>query len=496
MKKGKIGRFQILLIFSTIIIGLYGTVGYFSFGFDDEYSNIQLVEEHGSGVFSYMQTIDVHPPLSYYANWLLFKTFGNWSLVRLVISLLAALSLIFALFSFNKKYGFRSAVIIFFLLAMNPALLMWCTSLRWYSFFVPILIWLSVIPVRQGWLYWAKCFLGLLLLSYISYAAFLVALPVIYLYWSKSKQNISTKVKSLLIFGFIFLLMYSYQLLIFLTVHVNNKEEQLFSIVTSIIGFITSQISNQGVFPFSIPGIISIVGVSGLILTIFISNFKLNIRNNYLLSFLFTSIVSIISGLAGKFRNLVILNPWQAYWIATSEIKEKHRKIFVIFIVMVSFSNLWGNFNVITRSNTTKNDFNIPVSKIINEIDTQTGKNFEDVLVLTHNRGLTWNLQQAGYTVVDFHSKQTTPDSLFLREYERLIVLKTWQGSIDDDQYKLMYEELDNVNRKSEQLLFFGRDSNFRIKQKLEPRFQEYGVQMIILNDASDLFELSSWIKE
>lgn len=489
-------NFLTLLIFSVIIIGVYSWVGYFSFGFDDEFSNIQLVEEHGSGVFSYMQTIDVHPPLSYYFNWILFETLGDWSLVRLAISLLTAISLIYALFSFNKQYGIRSAVIIFFLLAMNPALLMWSTSLRWYSFFVPILIWLSVIPIRQGWLYWAKCFSGLLLLSYISYAAFLIALPVIYLYWMKSEQSISKRVKSIFIFGVIFVLMYLYQLLIFLNVHVLNKEEQLFSLVTSIIGFISSQISNQGVFPISIPGILSVLGVSGLILIIFISNFKHNIKNNFLHSYLFTSLFSIITGLAGKFRNLVILNPWQVFWIATSKISDKHRNTFIILLIMVSISNLWGNYNVITRSNTTKNDFNIPVSQIIKEIDTQTDKKFEEVLVLTHNRGLTWNLKKAGYTVIDFHSEQITPDSLLLNNYKFLIVLKTWQGSIDDNQYKLMYDELTKINRTKERSLFFGKDTSFKIKKKLEPRFQEYGVQMIILNDASNLNELNSWLKK
>jgi hypothetical protein len=45
---------------------------------------------------------------------------------------------------------------------INPAFLLWCTGLRWYAFFVPILIFLLQVPIARNKFY------GLSLLSHVT----------------------------------------------------------------------------------------------------------------------------------------------------------------------------------------------------------------------------------------------------------------------------------------------------------------------------------------
>src|SRR5690554_1150729 len=74
---------------------LYGSVGFLSYGYDDEFFNINLVEfaDGASHLLTLVNRIDVHPPGSYLLNWLLLKMTGDWSLVRLIGALVTASSL-------------------------------------------------------------------------------------------------------------------------------------------------------------------------------------------------------------------------------------------------------------------------------------------------------------------------------------------------------------------------------------------------------------------
>lgn len=157
---------------------MYGTVAYQSPGYDDEFFNINPIENIGFGVVAMTQSTDVHPPGSYLLDWLLYAVFGKWELVRLAISLLTASSLIWAAASYRSRKGDLPGFLLILIMGLNPGILLWRTGLRWYAFFVPVLIWLSILLEQPGWKYWIKCFFGLLVLGYLGYAVFIVALPV------------------------------------------------------------------------------------------------------------------------------------------------------------------------------------------------------------------------------------------------------------------------------------------------------------------------------
>ena len=182
-----------------LVITLYIFVGYTSYGYDDEFFNVVLIEKLGWGAIQVIQSSDVHPPGSYIIDVLLYKIFGKWEIVRAIIGLNTALSLVYAINVVKNKYGIRSAVISYILLGLNPAILLWCTGLRWYAFFVPILIWLSFPLVKKGSRLWIQCFGGLLLLSYFGYAAFVIAPSIFLIYWNHSNECINVNIKNAVI---------------------------------------------------------------------------------------------------------------------------------------------------------------------------------------------------------------------------------------------------------------------------------------------------------
>ena len=114
-----------LFIVSAII---FLSIAYNSFGYDDEYWNIKMIEENSLKVLvSKIQNFDVHPPLSYIVNFSFYKLFNNWTAVRLVSSLLFILSLGYTLF--RTKHN-EAKLILLLLLGFNPSIMIAPASLH------------------------------------------------------------------------------------------------------------------------------------------------------------------------------------------------------------------------------------------------------------------------------------------------------------------------------------------------------------------------------
>jgi len=493
MNKNDVINKYIFPFLCLFLLVLYGLVGYLSFGYDDEFFNIDWISKYGFGVIHLVQTHDVHPPGSYFMDWLLFTLLGKWALVRLFISLITAISLIYAIVSIKNRNGIFSGIVLFILLGLNPAILLWCTSVRWYAFFVPVLVWLSIVPKQQGWQYWAKCFGGLLILGYIGYAVFIFLIPILILYWIESKEETKDKIRNFILYGFLFLILYSYQLSVFLHVHIHNSDGQIFSLLKSLIGFYSAQISNQGVFPISLPGLLASIATLGIFTIIFYSNLRVNLKNKYFVTYSLATILSIITGLAGKFRNLVLISPWQAFWISTAKIEAPQKKLFLFFLTFLTISNVWGDFNVITRQNTTKNDYNLPIKEILKDLSIENVKCKNDIVILCHSRSLSWNLENAGYRVLDPNSYTLLPKQVLLSKHKCLVVLKTWPGSMDAKQYQMLYDEIKLLSYASSVNSKFGRDDFYVLKNKFDSRYPEYSVEVTKYYDVKNLVALKSW---
>jgi len=481
------------LFLSVFLFILYGSVGYFSEGFDDEFFTIRLIEKLGFGVVSFLQTTDIHPPGSYLFDAILFSLFGKWELVRLIISLITASSLVYAILSIEKRNGKFAGIIAFVLLGLNPAILMWCTSIRWYAFFVPVLIWLSIIPQKKDWLYWAKCFVGLLLLGYFGYVVILVFIPVLWMYWIESTEDGSKKIKRMFIFGGLSFLLYSYQLFIFFTVHFKNKDSQISSLLKSAYGIFTSQISNQGVFPISIPGIITSISTIGIVSIILYSDFKSNTKNKYFIAYSLITFFTILTGVASKIRNLVIISPWQALWISTSTILAKHKKIFIFFLACLTVGNLWGDLNIISHHNTTKSNFNLPVKIVLADLLIEKNKFKNDLIILCHDPKLTWQLTHAGYVVIGPYSHSLLTQNLFHSKHSCVVVLKTFTGMKTEFLNK-MYDEVKLLKYIKSSTKNFGHDDFYEYKDKINALYPEYMIEETKLYEVENLDTIKLWM--
>ena len=97
-------RQSIYCFFYFLALLLYVSTALNSYGFDDEITNISFVEAYGFSTYLTTQTIDVHPPLSYLVNALLYKVFSNWEVVRVISALAICAALFYVGESFVKKY--------------------------------------------------------------------------------------------------------------------------------------------------------------------------------------------------------------------------------------------------------------------------------------------------------------------------------------------------------------------------------------------------------
>lgn len=472
---------------------LYSAVAYLSLGYDDEFTNMGLVERLGLGVVSLMQTEDVHPPGSYFINWLLHAITGDWSLVRLATALMTAGALVYATEAIRQRHGNRAAALLFVLLCLNPAILMWCTGVRWYAYFVPVLVWLSITPTRDGWRYWGKCFGGLVVLGYLGYAVFVVALPVLWLYWTGTRQSVRERLVGIAWAAPLAALLYAYQFHIFLTVHLQSKGSQVSSMTKNLMGFAIAQISNQGVFPVSVPALLSALGLSGMVALAFALDARGNLRNRYLHAYGLGVAATLATGLAGKFRNLVIVSPWQALWLATLRVPPARARLFLACFAALALGNLWGVFNVATHQNTTKNSWDLQLAPVLADLQRQRAACGGDLVVVAHDPALNWHVDVGGYPQLGPFSRQTLPADVLAAPHRCVAVVRSYAGMFDTATIDRMYAQADALRHAGEARQLFGRDANYRIKQRLDGRYPQYQFDITIYRNVTGLDALTAW---
>ena len=476
-----------------LVITLYIFVGYTSYGYDDEFFNVVLIEKLGWGAIQVIQSSDVHPPGSYIIDVLLYKIFGKWEIVRAIIGLNTALSLVYAINVVKNKYGIRSAVISYILLGLNPAILLWCTGLRWYAFFVPILIWLSFPLVKKGSRLWIQCFGGLLLLSYFGYAAFVIAPSIFLIYWNHSNECINVKIKNAVICGVTCLALYSHQIYTFYNIHYKNIDGQTTPLINNLIGFLVAQVSNQGVFPLSIPGLVTAIGTVGILALLIFTMIQCKQKNNYFLPYLSGVLFFILFGLAGKFRNLVILSPFQALLISTYSIKNVSvNKFFNIFLIFISIGNICGIYNVVNHHNTTKNSWNMPVKQVITELSMRRNQCNNDLLVLSYAPDLAWHLKNDNFNIISPFSGEEIGYPI-KNNYKCIFVLKTNIGHISRARYNAMFDIFDKARFESSSIQYYGRDDNYLLKRMLDKNYPEYSIELVSYFKVQNLKDLNTW---
>ena len=475
------------------LIGLlYGSVALMSYGFDDEFFNIKLVEQHGMNAFRVTQQTDVHPPLSYLLNALIYEALGDWSRVRIVSALMLCLA-IFRLCEFlRQNHGSAAGHLALLLLASNPALLLWGTSLRWYAYFLPVVLWLLVIPRNRGWPLWLKLAFGLVILGYTGYVALLIAPALVLLYWSKSTDAPITKLKrcSASLVGATIL--YIPQLAIFSMYHLPNRQSQTGTLLKSIAGFFVAQISNQGVFPSSTAAILGTIGTLIIFFTFLRSSRPKSLAElQPFVSYVLFCFLLSMSGLAAKFRNFVVATPLQAVWFASLRTSAGLRKTFLIGVGLVLAGNAWGVVNVFLHRDTTKNSWNLPVREVLAYLQEEYPRCDRDVLVFSHDPTLAYHLERLFIPSTGIYARRE-PDGI-QDSYRCVFVLTTFAGSIPAEQYDKMMNEVNGLRHTGKSVLQLQADSYYRYKSKIDRRYPPYAVTIVKFENASNVKSMATW---
>jgi hypothetical protein len=479
-------------------IGLFGWVAKSSQGFDDEMTNIALIENLGTlQAASVMQTQDVHPPGGYLLNGLLFDALHDWSNVRLVSALIYVLALCYLLAYVHRTSGLRAALVGLLLAGLAPAPLIWCTSLRWYAYFTPLLMWVLVPPRNQkGIWFHIKPALSWLLMAHISYAA-LVLLPAIWFWYylqsaSSVWQYIKRSMWPWLLAGLLFLP----QLLIFLSVHSKGASSQTGGLVKSLMGVYISMASNQGLFPISVAGIASALGWAGFYVLLGRTALRKQAPASGLLSLALGTASFIVSGLASKFRNLVALQPWLVIASGQAErVISSAPKLAMCCFGLILVGNATGIYNVAMHEDTNKNSWNLPVDEFVQTIETMSTPckvapvvyGFDPVLShALHERHPDWQV----VNILDQLSTRALPN-----QADCLFTVYTFRGSLSPVLVETFQQAEQAWGGQLVKSVRLGLDRHAALKQKLDPDFPEHPIELHLLRGGGSLTALNRWAR-
>jgi hypothetical protein len=477
-----------------LTLALFAPVALQSQGFDDEMANMELIEHLGTWpTVALMQTEDVHPPGGYLLNGLLFDALHDWSLVRGVSALLYALSVAWLVQATFVRQGPRAAGLALLFALLSPAALMWCTSLRWYAYFVPLWIWALVTPERPDGLWYAsKPALAWWLMACINYAALILA-PVLMLWYGlHAGMPLRTLVRRSLWPWLLATLAYAPQFYVFLTVHSQHAEGQAGGLLKALVGCVIGLASNQGLFPLSGWGIASILASCAL-LAMLLRQARHQTTWRSILWPLGAAIGAfVVTGLAGKFRNLVLISPMQAMLMGRASTFVIRKKWAMACTAVLLLANAAGCLHVAQHRDTAKNGWNLPVADVVAGVHTMrtgcTGQTavytFDPVLA----RAL--RLSDARIMVGNYFARF---DKVQPAATDCAIVIMTYKGALPAERFDALRQAMQHVGGTQARKLQIQRDEQAALKRKLDPDFPDYVVELQLFQGQLDLSALNAW---
>jgi len=505
------------------IFGIFGII-YFQFalttkGYDDEFWTIGIIENTSWGnMLRYLQTNDIHPPLSYIFDRLIFDFLKNWNYVRGLLSIFLIASTFNLTFYIKRNTHDIHALIYPLFFLSNPAVLMWGTSLRWYTYFLIIFNWLLIIPEKNSKWFEIKLVFSILLLSLTGYITFIFIIPIFLYYYSKHEITWSKKFILISKNIVIYILLFSPQLFFFTKYHASAESSfdgnLFFPIKNLIVGVFSSFLSNQGVLPFSSLGILSTVSTTFLMIFCFRNFTKSKPISNIFIPLLISLLALIISGAAGYLRIFVTLTPIQSKWISDLKINKK-KYFFPIFIILIT--QLYGIQNVISHSGTTKSYFNIPVHEVIQEIDKFANECGSKPIVFHHINALSFHLNRKEIISISHieNSKYKVSKTSKYLEIESPYVNKNDLNKIlNSDNNKCaivvdnfrgfnnfsystkikMLEAMDKIKYSSKKIKNIGLNKNIFISKKIAKDYPKNSITLYKFIDPRNLSDMKIWI--
>lgn len=482
------------LLSLTLSLLVFGMVALQSPGFDDEMANMELIEHLGTWpTAKLMQTEDVHPPGGYVLNGLLFDALQDWSLVRGVSALLYAITASMLGSFVLRRQGWRAGGLALLFVLLSPAALMWCTSLRWYSYFVPLLIWTLITPSDSaGRWYFIKPALGWLMMAYINYAALILAPVLLLWYGLHAGVNWKAMLRQSWLPWLLAGLAFVPQLFIFLTVHARHAEGQACGPIKALLGAVISMASNQGLFPISFWGMASMVAW-GVLLAAMLREVRQDKALRTKMWAMAAGLgVFVLTGLAGKFRNLVLLSPMQTLLVAQAEATIRRHWLRVLATTVIVMANALGCLHVAQHRDTTKNGWNLPVRDTVSGVRALYDACPTRPVVYTFDPVIARALRESDRRLIVANYFDRF-DKVQPGKADCAIVIHTYKGALPRDRFEALLSAEKAIGAPLVRTVQVQLDGQAALKRKLDPDFPDYLVELRLFQGALHLRDIDTW---
>ena len=479
-----------LLITSLILpLLLFAYTAYTSYGYDDEIFNIvnaqpekyvsayELIQDHLSG-----KIIDRHPVGSFLMNYILLKTLGSWNLVRVVGGVLSALAmwLYWRYVVIKGKTDTMTVIFAYVFMCLNPAVLMWCTGLRWQTYAFPLICVLGFILSQppylssRKYLFWGSYFLTASIIFYTETSAAIMIIASFMMLLVHRRKYFLDEWKTILLFGLLALLLVSRQIYLFFTVLLPDVRgsNEFYSVFQTIAGGGQNFLCGQGVVPVSLPGIMLIVA-NFILFLVFIFSIKTvaaSCTNGF---FILSYAGIIISTIGGKIRNFVVLSAPHGGFMADIFDCIKSKALKKIILALYVVGTVWGLYNVVSHNDTTRATWNTPYGELMEFLEQY---NSNECFVVSHN------------PVFDYHAKQRGFKTMFVGEHdwldelkkhtETVIILRTYKGSVNNENFDKFNEYVDSKHIVSAKSFSYDRYAWF--KRLFDKNYPDYYAEILV----------------
>ncbi len=423
-----------LLIFFSVLyfLRLYNKSFY-----DDEIGTINVLNNFDNifDLYLYINSWDVSPPLSYILVYLGEKIFSFQYATLLILPLQ-----IYCLNSFSintSKFfenNFKIKSFYLFVTILNPTLLLWCTSLRWYSLWTPLALYVIGKYFFKKKLNELDIFLILIaftIMFHLNYFTLIFVISLAFSNYKKFFENFYYFIKNKPHFFIILILLNLPQFYYFLTIHILNSSSQYGSFLFSFLYPVITSIFGNSVFPLEI---VSLLFIFTLLIIIFY-NFRfykkinLEFKNLILFSLIFFLLIFLLR-LGHKPRHSIILNYLFIFFFFVNLLYLKNEIFKNIFLIIFFIFSLIGIKNTILQQNVIKNNINLPIKKIISFLEKEK-VNCENKFLFTHNLNIKFYIKNKKNFIIN----EKNLDKINL---ECTFVIKTFIGGDNISEIKLV----------------------------------------------------------
>jgi hypothetical protein len=415
---------------ALVVVALFATVGFQSPGYDDEIVNIDTVGAARSfaELVTRANSWDFHPPGQYVIDKFLFDCLGDWSRVRAACGAIAAASVVAVWLGLKSQGPPRAFAWV--AICLNPTLLLWCASLRWYCFFVVLLnlvLLLLLRPPRRPLVYWACLFSLLLALLYVGYLCLVVAPVVMAVALYQRRSTLAGELPVAAGAALAAAVLAGPQLIAFFSVHLDNMTSDMVDTRAGLGVMALHLTSGQGAMPFSIFG--AALAAANLLMIVVAVRHRRSLVRQQLPQLLGAGILALLaSGIGVRPHTLVALSTLQG--AVQAAVYEQIPSVVLrgVLMVLVAIGNFGGIINVAGHSGTIKGSWNTPYPLVLETFRARTA-GCTATTAITHDPVLAFHLRRQASDVI-FFEDDDWQERLARSHADCLIAFQTYRGAL------------------------------------------------------------------